>query len=282
MARQRSPDSEKAETLYRKGMKLADIADRLGVPAATVRRWKSTQHWDESKKGKPDKSERSKRTAKASAKRTPDGNVRKRGGQKNNVNAVGGPGGAAPFGNQNAVKHGAYRQPNLDLLSDEEREMLLELEDDEETQLIYQIHMYTVSERRMIKAMNKLMGLDENAAGGMGLFVEQAVREESKRTFKNKEEEEQYRAAIQKQIDKGDRLPGEFYKLTTVTRSTIDQVLRIQQQLTTVQSKKTEAIKALYQLRMDRKKLDAEENGNVAVHAWIEALMDIEGGGSNG
>lgn len=46
MARARSPDSIKAEELYRTGMKLVEIAEKLGVPASTVRRWKSTQDWD--------------------------------------------------------------------------------------------------------------------------------------------------------------------------------------------------------------------------------------------
>ena len=49
MARQRSPDSIKAEELYRSGMNLVDIARELGKPEGTVRRWKSTQKWDEQK-----------------------------------------------------------------------------------------------------------------------------------------------------------------------------------------------------------------------------------------
>lgn len=49
MPRQRSPDSIKAEELYRTGMNLVDIARELGKPEGTVRRWKSTQKWDEQK-----------------------------------------------------------------------------------------------------------------------------------------------------------------------------------------------------------------------------------------
>ena len=47
MARVRSPNSIEAEQLYREGMKLVDIAKKFGVPASTVRRWKSTQKWDD-------------------------------------------------------------------------------------------------------------------------------------------------------------------------------------------------------------------------------------------
>lgn len=49
MARARSTSSIEAEQLYHDGMKLVDIAKKFGVPASTVRRWKSTQKWDENK-----------------------------------------------------------------------------------------------------------------------------------------------------------------------------------------------------------------------------------------
>ena len=38
--------AEKARELYKGGMKLVEIASQLDVPAGTVRRWKSTYHWD--------------------------------------------------------------------------------------------------------------------------------------------------------------------------------------------------------------------------------------------
>lgn len=46
MPRARSPDSIKAEELYRQGMSLVDIAKELKKPPGTVRRWKSEQGWD--------------------------------------------------------------------------------------------------------------------------------------------------------------------------------------------------------------------------------------------
>ena len=47
MARQRSPQSIEAERMYKdEKMLLVDIAAKLGVPASTVRRWKSDQDWD--------------------------------------------------------------------------------------------------------------------------------------------------------------------------------------------------------------------------------------------
>ena len=46
MARNPNQKAEKARELYNGGMKLVEIASQLDVPAGTVRRWKSTYHWD--------------------------------------------------------------------------------------------------------------------------------------------------------------------------------------------------------------------------------------------
>lgn len=79
---------DEAFALYRQGLKLKDIAEKLDVPSGTIRRWKSTYKWD---------GERSEKIT----------NVRngKRGGQPNNKNAVGF---GAPEKNTNAVKHGLF------------------------------------------------------------------------------------------------------------------------------------------------------------------------------
>lgn len=47
MARSPNEKAEKARKLYKDGMKLVEIASQLDVPAGTVRRWKSTYHWDD-------------------------------------------------------------------------------------------------------------------------------------------------------------------------------------------------------------------------------------------
>jgi len=50
--RSRSPDSIKAEQMYKQGMNLVDIAKEIGKPPGTVRRWKSTQGWDSERSDK--------------------------------------------------------------------------------------------------------------------------------------------------------------------------------------------------------------------------------------
>lgn len=46
LAAKKNPKVDEAYKLYKDGMKLVDIANQLGVPDGTVRRWKSTYKWD--------------------------------------------------------------------------------------------------------------------------------------------------------------------------------------------------------------------------------------------
>lgn len=50
----RAPDErvEKAKELFKTGMKLVDIANKLDVPAGTIRRWKSTYKWESERSDK--------------------------------------------------------------------------------------------------------------------------------------------------------------------------------------------------------------------------------------
>lgn len=75
-----------AEKMFREGTKLVDIARQLDLPEGTVRRWKSTHHWDGERSGK----------GKANAR------VRHRGGQPGNHN------GGDQRGNKKAEKFGFF------------------------------------------------------------------------------------------------------------------------------------------------------------------------------
>lgn len=59
MAREPNKKATEARNLYQSGMKLVDIANKLDVPAGTVRRWKSSYKWS------TDKGERSEQKANA-------------------------------------------------------------------------------------------------------------------------------------------------------------------------------------------------------------------------
>lgn len=91
MPKQRSPDSYRAEELYKSGMKLVEIASQLNVSEGTVRSWKNRYHFDGSN----------------ATLRKNDCNVakKKHGGQPGNKNAVGH---GAPKRNKNAEKFGFF------------------------------------------------------------------------------------------------------------------------------------------------------------------------------
>lgn len=92
MPKQRSPDSYKAEELYKSGMKLVEIASQLNVSEGTVRSWKNRYNFGEKSNATLRKNNRN--VAK-----------KKHGGQPGNKNAVGH---GAPKRNKNAEKFGFF------------------------------------------------------------------------------------------------------------------------------------------------------------------------------
>ena len=113
MPKQRSPDSYKAEEMYKQGMKLVEIASQLNLPEGTVRRWKHSYKWDTERSDR--KSERSKK---------------KKGAPKGNKNAVGH---GAPKGNQNATKHGLFSR----YLPEDTRELFFSLDSENPLDLLW-------------------------------------------------------------------------------------------------------------------------------------------------
>lgn len=252
MARARSPDSIEAEKLYQSGMKLVEIAEKLNVPAGTVRRWKSTQKWGNPGRTKSERSDKKK------------ANVRKPGAPKGNKNAEGA---GAPEGNHNALKHGGYSAVYWDVLTEEEKEMIGGAPTNEEALLIEQIQLFAVRERRIMKAINKY-----SAVKG-GQYVSGVINFEDKRKFKEPEEEKDYKEAVKKKVKKGERLPGERQSIQTSTGSTIDLVSRLERELTSIQSKKTKAIETLSKLHMEKKRMEGEGKENDVVKVWAEKVL---------
>lgn len=266
MPRARSPDSIEGEKLYKSGMALVDIAKKLGKPEGTVRRWKSTQKWEENSKKKEGERSQKKEQEKP--------NVRKRGGQPGNKNCKGkqnAKGHGAPKGTQNALKHGGYSAVYWDTLDDEEKELIETMPQDEEEILINQIMLFTVRERRIMKAINKY----REAKGGV--YVSGVTKFEEKRSFKDDEEKGLYERRVRDKVAKGDRLPGEHYSLQTMTSSTADLVARLEKELTSVQGQKTRAVDALTRLRLEKQKLAGETQGNELVRIWAEKVKETEG-----
>lgn len=117
MPKQRSPDSYKAEEMYKKGMKLVEIASQLNVSEGTVRSWKNRYNFDGKSTATLQKNNRN------VAKRKP-------GAPKGNKNAAGH---GAPKGNQNATKHGLFSR----YLPEDTREIFFSLDSADPLDLLW-------------------------------------------------------------------------------------------------------------------------------------------------
>lgn len=118
MSRRRNPDRDKAKSIWLESGKqepLKDIARELGVSASTIRKWKSTDHWDgDTKRSAPIQTERYDSL-------------------HDNHNAVGNHGGAPPH-NHNAVTHGLFAK----WLPDETSDILQIVEQQSPADIIWQ------------------------------------------------------------------------------------------------------------------------------------------------
>lgn len=243
---------EKVLKEYKSGVGPKALADKTGISINTIKSWikrdkaKEAKGAPQKKKGAPQK--------------------KKPGAPSGNKNAVGH---GAPKGNTNALKHGGYSSIYWDTLDEEEQAMIEDAPQDEEKMLLQQIMLFDIRERRLMKAINQYKSMKG------GVYVYGVMRQETKRSFKDEKEEEEYRARIKAKVDAKERLPGETYGLQTTTSSTIDLVARLEKELTSVQSKKTKAIDSLASLRIEKQKLEGESKGNELVRSWAEKVVKL-------
>lgn len=238
MARARSPDSIEAEKMYRSGMKLVDIAKKLGKPDSTVRRWKSDQKWEVPEKKKSERSEKKKAS------------VRKPGAPEGNKNAEGA---GAPDRNKNAEKHGAYSKIYWDMLDETERELLDAIPTGEEFQLKQQIAMYTIRERRMLHQIDEFK---ENSK--KGLYI---------KSIKKKK----------RVVSDGENEKSEAYEDTsTDTENTLKSLTTLESELTKIQRAKTKCLDSLIHLKAVNERNDDLLNGWNSKRAAAEVESEEE------
>ena len=142
MARARNPHREDALRIYLDSggaITPTEIAERLGLPASRIRKWKSEDKWERRKK------ERSER---------------RRGGQPGNKNAVGH---GAPLGNQNAVTTGEYSAIWMYALGDDERCLCDRVDTDPLALIDETIQLLSIRELRMLKRLEEMRNQKELA-----------------------------------------------------------------------------------------------------------------------
>ena len=152
MARARNPQREEALRIYTESggkIKLAEIAERLGLPANRIRKWKAEDKWERHKKERSD-------SGKGSAPKA----IRKRGAPVGNKNGVGH---GAPRGNQNAVTTGEYSAIWMHALGDDERRLCEQVNKDPLTQIDETIQLLSLRELRMLNLREQLQAQRELA-----------------------------------------------------------------------------------------------------------------------
>lgn len=263
----RSAERKEAERMYleSKGtMKLVEIAERLKLQDNKIRKWKSLDGWEAKLHPNAGKNSKKKQVERSTSDK---GSAPvKRGAPKGNKNAAGNRGNPNPK-RPDVTKHGGYKAVFMDALDEDEQKLLSLIPEDTELQLMEQIQLFSIRERRILKAINKYREQNGDVA------VADVTRFEDKRTFKSKEEEAEYDRRQKIKVDKGDVLPGKPYSIQTHTSNKDMVIARLEQELSTVQSKKTKAIEALYKYRIEKAKIESEGAGNDVVDDWIAAVM---------
>ncbi len=258
---------DRGYTLYKKGMKYKEIAEKIGVPLNTVKSW-ATRYWKDGKvatKAKP--------ATKPEVATSP----RKAGAPKGNVNAVGNKGGA-PFGNTNAMKHGGYSTIWASSLTEAEREALEELENaDEETILVEEIRLLTIREARIMKRIKELTEKEKKSPMMAASISTSQDRRDFKRLDGDKDREDQdkelYIERQDEKIQAGKILPGNLTHVSTISESTYQVIHRLEVLLTDVQRQKTKAASMLANLRLNQKRLEFEMQ---KVNPELEDISDTE------
>lgn len=245
---------DKGYTLFKKGLKYKEIAEKLGVPESTVKSW-ATRYWKKGKVASEKVASKKKKVATEDATST---TPKPRGAPKGNANGVGNKGGAPP-GNQNAVTHGGYAAILFDTLDEAEHSMIDQMGSNEEKLLVDEINLLTVRERRIMQRIQEYQKAP--------VAISSTVRTEHKRAFDSPEDEALYHERIQEKIDEDRQLPGREYTTHTTTEASYSIVLKLEEALTRCQAQKQRAIDSLYKLREERRANNQAQD--------IEDLLDL-------
>lgn len=253
----RAPSEKKAaaEKLFKKGLKLADIAKKLDVPEGTVRSWKNREKW--SKKSPP---KEQCNVAKEGEKSNATLQKKKHGGQPGNKNSVGHVA-SVPKRNKNAEKHGAFSKLYFKDIDEDEWELISCMEDTEEGQLLLQLQLFSIRERRLMNSIRKYRDMEIN---NQGLAVEGVSKTKKVEDLTN--------------IDGESIETGKYKKITettiTNTKAVISSIVTLEAELTKIQRAKTKAIETLTQMRIEKEKLIKDSNNNDTIDDWMSAILE--------
>ncbi|EGO2634689.1 small subunit of terminase [Enterococcus faecalis] len=245
MARKRDPRRDEAKKIWLDsgGKKvLKELASELNVSDSQIRKWKSVDKWADKLKGNVTKS---------------NSNVtNKSGAPPGNKNAKGNKGGSPPKGNKNAIKTGEYETIFADMLSDEEKDIYSNLNDDPFFILNDEIRLLKVRQFRMMKRIKE---------AEKGLNDEEVERLQQLRKIKTPVEKDGRKLEIKREV-------MQDVQVTRKTFRKLDDILAIEDSLTRVSNQLTKSIKQLNELSLSQDKKVMLNRQNEKLAAEIRRL----------
>ncbi|HGF8064930.1 TPA: phage terminase small subunit [Enterococcus faecium] len=253
MARKRDPRRDEAKRIWLESngeKQLKEIASELNVSDSQVRKWKSLDKWSAELKGNVT---------------NPKGNVTNQGGAPfGNQNAKGNKGNSRaspPIGNKNALKTGEYETIFYETLSDEEKDIYSNLNNDPSFVLSEEIRLLKIRQLRMMKRIQQAEA---------GLNDEEIERLQQLRKIKMPIEKDGRKLEIKREV-------MQDVQVSRKTHRKIDDILSIEDSLTRISNQLAKAIKQMNELYITDYKTDLMKAQTEKIQAEI---ADIGGNNS--
>lgn len=253
MARERDPRRDEAKRIWLESngeKQLKDIASELNVSDSQIRKWKSIDKWSAELKGNVTNAK---------------GNVTNQGGAPfGNQNAKGNKGNSRaspPKRNKNALKTGEYETIFYETLSDEEKDIYSNLNNDPSFILSEEIRLLKIRQLRMMKRIQQAEA---------GLNDEEIERLQQLRKIKTPIEKDGRKLEIKRDV-------MQDVQVSRKTHRKIDDILSIEDSFTRISNQLAKAIKQMNELYMNEYRTDLMKAQTEKIQAEI---ADIGGNNS--
>lgn len=260
MARERSPNRDKAFELFKKAngaIMNREIAEQLEISEKTVGGWKSKDKWLDKLNGVLQSNERS----------TPLVSSETRGAPPGNRNAKGNKGGRPAKQNKNAVVTSEHESIFLEFMTDDEKDLYQTIDTDPFFVLNEDVKMLRFRQTRMLRRV-------QDAERGLNESERQVLKELRGR----KKIIESLRGKVKVNVD--ELVTTEIKEVST---RKIDDILRIEDALTRVSGQLTRAIKQLNDLSVSKVRLELmEAQINYTRAQTTKALINKDGDENDG
>ncbi|EMF0087757.1 phage terminase small subunit [Enterococcus hirae] len=256
MAIKRDPRRDEAFELFKKSngtITNREISEKLSVPEKTISAWKSRDKWNEVLQ----KDECSTSNNHCST-------TNKGGAPIGNQNAIGNKGNnraSPPIGNKNALKTGEYETIFYETLSDEEKDIYSNLNNDPSFVLSEEIRLLKIRQLRMMKRIQQAEA---------GLNDEEIERLQQLRKIKTPIEKDGRKLEIKREVMQDVQVSRKIHRK-------IDDILSIEDSLTRISNQLAKAIKQINELYITDYKTDLMKAQTEKIQAEI---ADIGGNNS--